>query len=517
MNYLIRRIVVGVCIALVMMCVHKFARADTWQGNGGSSSSVQGAADAACTSIYGFLGTVVANNFVVTDADNQRFYCIRPSDGRQLTDWLYIHRTATDPVCVSPQVLVGGVCTTPVAPDPNRDASDSCPAGQHHDGAYVMAVGGNGILNGCAAGPNPCIAGKYPVDISSGTVCIPEIKTCPTAQHRDSSNVCSPDPVPCPAGGVATSLDQCTKFVCPVGDTIEGPNYNTCTNPAVPAPVTNPSGGCPKGSINIGTAGDGTSMCKGTQTDTPLVNAGPPVTVNPPTSVTNPDGTNTTTNSTSQKNKDGSTTTTSTSCTPDAFGTPTCQTSSKTGAATDGSAGKADAGKGSGTGGGSGGAGTSPQDPPKDMCSEHPNLNVCQNSQVSAAGCMGNQSTTIAQGDAIQGAILKKISDDDCDRAVPSDSSKLYDKFVAGQDPLSTTLPSKANGDKIDLGSIQTLDQSSFLGNACFADKAFDYGGRQLVIPFSNVCPYLIPLRVAVMFAALMASYFMLSGAVLRS
>ena len=198
-----------------------------------------------------------------------------------------------------------------------------------------------------------------------------------------------------------------------------------------------------------------------------------------------------------------------------AGGDTTCTATQSTSNASDGTPGTSDGKSAPASGTSKGGTGTG--NDPSDLCALHPNLNVCQNSQVVGNGCSGGLSTIAYSGDAIDGAILKKVADDMCAKATASDGSKLYDQMNSGNDPLSGQIPTKSNGKSIDISNGHGLDQSTFLGSSCFADKSYSYGGRQLTIPFSNVCPYLLPLRAVVMFAALMGAYFMLSGAILRS
>lgn len=302
------------------------------------------------------------------------------------------------------------------------------------------------------------------------------------------------------------------------GDGTYSPDTPGPTSPVATVPTTDPlsqnqplqgqtpnsDNSCPPGTLNIGTDSSGTATCRGNGLgSSPTTQK---TDVLPPVTVSNSDGTTTTTNTSKTSNADGSTTTNTVTCTPSAGGTgSSCIASSNTSNNAAGAPGKSD---------GTGKGGSASAD---DVCTKHPELNICSNSQVVGKGCTGISSTIAYSGDAIQGAILKSIADDACAKATPSDASKLYDQMATGNDPLRATLPTKANGTTINISNGNGLDQSGFASSSCFADKSYSYAGQNLVIPFSNICPYLIPLRVAVMVAALMASYFMLSGAILRS
>lgn len=492
MNYLLKRILVGVCIAIVMMMVHKVSHAANY-GWKVSGTKLYPTPLAACQSVLASATVqyVTATNYNCMTADGTGSAGTAVSSG----------------TCDAPSVLNPSTGACAVPPDPNKDASDSCDVGSHHEGAYMGSGKGGGVAQGCVDGPNPCTLGTYQIVTASSKVCVPETASCPSGQFRASDKSCNPNPVSCPGGGVAATADQCSKFVCPAGDVIEGPNYNTCTNPKLPAPVTNPSGGCPKGSINIGTTGDGTPMCKGTQTDTPLLDTTPPVKTTPPVTTTNADGTKTTSTTMSSKNADGSTTTVTSSCTPDASGNTSCVSSTSTSSNTAGSPGKSD-----GTPSSGGGKST---DPPKEMCAAHPNLNVCQNSQVTASGCAGGQTTTAVTGDAIQGAILRQMASDYCLNTVTSPSKDLGNNIMAGADPLQVQIDAAKTGTTVDT-STQGLDSSGFLANSCLSDRTISVAGHSVAVSFSAVCNSIGPLRFAVLACAFIVAYLLVSKSVLQ-
>jgi len=123
-------------------------------------------------------------------------------------------------------------------------------------------------------------------------------------------------------------------------------------------------------------------------------------------------------------------------------------------------------------------------------------------------------------GDAIQCYVAQQAAQLNCRQQADTDalnkdaSTALAKSILAGNDPLGSTLPTIANGAHI---SMPSLDSSGFLGGgACFADKTFTLQGRSIVIPFSSVCQYLIAFRYVIMIVALLASFRMLAGTILR-
>lgn len=111
--------------------------------------------------------------------------------------------------------------------------------------------------------------------------------------------------------------------------------------------------------------------------------------------------------------------------------------------------------------------------------------------------------------------MLKQQRKEYCENTKETAFTELGKQLIAGTDPLSSTLPTKANGVTVDFAA--NLDQSGFLGGgSCFADKSVSLMGATVSLPFSSVCPYLLPLRYALMIAAMMAAFRMVSGSVLR-
>lgn len=156
--------------------------------------------------------------------------------------------------------------------------------------------------------------------------------------------------------------------------------------------------------------------------------------------------------------------------------------------------------------------GNKAEDPSKDFCKQNPTLTICKNSSVS-----GDCESLTIDGDAIQGAILRQQKKEYCDNLAQSAIKDLGLALIANADPMQTQFPTIDNATIVDLSNIGNLDSSGFLsGGSCFSDKSFAVAGITVKLPISILCDYLIPLRLAVMLLALMASYKMISGTVLR-
>lgn len=152
------------------------------------------------------------------------------------------------------------------------------------------------------------------------------------------------------------------------------------------------------------------------------------------------------------------------------------------------------------------------EDKTKSFCELNPQLTICRNSTVS-----GDCDTLAIDGDAIQGAILRQQKKEYCENNAASAIKDLGIAILANNDPMKSQFPSIDNASVVDLSNIGNLDSSGFLGGgSCFADKSFNISGIAVRIPISVVCDYLIPLRLAIMLLALMASYKMVAGTVLR-
>ena len=267
--------------------------------------------------------------------------------------------------------------------------------------------------------------------------------------------------------------------------------------PAGPPPEQNK---CPAGSVPSGLDRSGMTICMGNSpAGTPP--AVPKTTTTAPTvTTTAPDGKTTATSATTVTNTDGSKTVTTTTTVTAPDGVKSVTVASDT-TKPDGTKGVDDNTK---------------ADPKSDLCKQNPALAVCRNSQV-----VGTCKAIACEGDAIQCATLKQAAEmncraqDDVDVLKASPLTTLGGAVAAGTDPIKSTLPTVGNGANIAMPS--SLDGSGWLGGgACFADKTMVVQGRTILIPLSKSCEYLIVLRYVMMIVALLVSFKILSGAIIR-
>lgn len=289
---------------------------------------------------------------------------------------------------------------------------------------------------------------------------------------------------------------QFTGGLCSGGDApMDGSNLNepTTKNPA-------PDGKCPAGSVPGATTADGMTTCIGAKAPP---NAPPPTstTTKPPVTTTDSSGNTVKTQDVVNTNSDGSQTTTTTTTTTAPDGTTTTATHSSTGNNTSTPSGQ--------------GTVDNPSDK-TDLCKLHPELNICNNSQVSGACAL-----VTCTGDAIQCATLRAAASMDCRStadgaalaALPSTS--LGNSLLSGSDPMAAQISTAMAGTSVDL-SNPNLDSSGFLGGgACFPAKTLSVAGRTFVVSFTAVCNSIQPLRLAVMACASILSYLIVARSVL--
>lgn len=274
-----------------------------------------------------------------------------------------------------------------------------------------------------------------------------------------------------------------------------GPFPPPGVDPPEPAAKNTFDGQCPTGSMPGGVDPSGMTVCVGdgkkpTTTETE--------TKTPTKTVTDSAGNTVSTDVSTKTNSDGSTTTTTTTTTTKPDGTKTVDVKSDTGAATGGA------------------QGTKDSKDQADLCAKNPSLNICKNSQVT--GTCGQISCT---GDAIQCATLRAAAAMQCKQKQDDDDLKaspltaLGASTAAGNDPLSGTLPTKGNGGNVTMPS--SLDNSGWLGGgAAFNDVTFSIHGKSITVPLAKATGYLVGLRYALMIVALLVSFRMLSGVILR-
>lgn len=356
----------------------------------------------------------------------------------------------------------------------------------------------------CSDPPPLCTPGKqYTVEVLMGTVSAPEMKY-PTQLNGCRVYV----------GGVqecnsnkTTGALQCTLRVTEGGVAPTGGTNDSSVAPiADPKPQDVPphnpglGQGCPDGTVSLGIDSTGGSICggKGTSPAEPTKTEvkEPPVTTN------NADGSVTKTEVTTKTNSDGSTTTTTKTTNTGTDGKVTTTEKSVTGDKPS-----------TGTSTPEKGVDDSKEEDKSDLCKQHPELNICKNSEVIQGSCSNGTDSTSCTGDAIQCAILREQKRQFCELNKENPSATLGNQAIAGNDPIKSTLPTKENASAI---NMQALSQASFLGGgSCFADKSFSLQGLTVSLPFSKVCPYLEWLRYVVMLIAALVSLKIVSKPVL--
>jgi len=359
----------------------------------------------------------------------------------------------------------GNGCTSPAVFDQASGSCKSPPPTCTHDAGNQGGFGGtpynagNICFDSCTwtSNTNVCSNGVCGgIYVSTGTAC--------------SSNTpgITSEPGSCPKGTHNISTDP-TQLNC-TSDSPEPPtcwegSHNISTDPTIAICVADPK---PPSDPPPAKPADGTSTST--------------------TTVTNADGSTstTTTTTTTTTNADGTTTSTNESKVTKCDAAGTCTTETTTG------------------GGGA-----------SDYCKLHPELTSCTSSEVSG-DCAQGKAVVSCEGDAIQCAMYKKQMDTYCEAKAENDLSKLGNRVMLGgtDDPLADKLPSIANATQVALPGVES--QGFLGGGSGLQDKTFSVGGHSFVIPLSNLNQYLIVLRGVVMLAALLFSFRLLAGVILK-
>lgn len=256
---------------------------------------------------------------------------------------------------------------------------------------------------------------------------------------------------------------------------------------------------CPKGTVQGGIGPDGVPMCIGTGTNPPPPPPVPPVKTSPPVTTTNADGSTTTTTTSQQTNSDGSTSTTTSTVTTAPDGTKTTGGGTVVSATPTGAPGRTD----------------TPETDKNNFCKQNPMLAVCRDSSV--AGTCGEITCT---GDAIQCSTLRAAAAMECKGRTDEAELKASAAYVlgaaalAGNDPAAATLPTVKTGSIVDVAG---MSNEGWLGaGQAFSDVSFSIQGKTIVVPLNKWSGYLVGLRYALMVAAMLISFRMLSGVILR-
>lgn len=296
-------------------------------------------------------------------------------------------------------------------------------------------------------------------------------------------------------GGTCTS-DNTVPPSTAGGNLFPDPSDVTGSQSPPSVPNTSKDGSCPSGSVPIGQDPYGMTICQG-KTTPPPTSSGSTVT-GPATTVTNADGSTTTSQTTTVTNADGSTTTTVKQTTTAPDGTTTVKSNTSTGSTPTGGQGTKD----------------SPADQ-TDLCKQHPELNVCKNSQVT--GTCGQITCT---GDAIQCATLRAAAalqcqqDSDVKALASSSSTALGNSILSGADPMQSQIDSNKAGTTVDVSNPgSNMDSSGFLGGgACLADRTISVMGKTVNVKFSALCDKLSIIKPVILALAALVWIFIVAG-----
>ncbi|WP_211450856.1 virulence factor TspB C-terminal domain-related protein [Collimonas antrihumi] len=467
MIYFLKRILVSVCIALVLMLVHKVSHAVDYYWVHPSNNSAAHFPDAVSACID-------------YEKTNEAQF-----------GWVYDHivMDSTTAYCYAQQ---GG----PVAFRTSvRRVGASCPVGT----VYNSTTGS--CDNACPAGKSVSVTlygGKkdtptYPKVANSCQFNVTELGACRSYYVSGTSG---PQEWWCDYKGTynGTAAPAGTDPTSPGGSQIP----NVSTNPPYTASSPSGAGGsCPAGTQNVGTDSGGTPICSGTGTapQTPTQTT----TTSPTTTTNNADGSTTTTGSTTTGNSDGSQTTITTTCTTSASGTKTCSATGATTANGSGGAGKND----------------STDDKKNDFCAQHSNLDICINNQVS-----GTCQSISVSGDAILGALYKKEAMDVCAAQSDSDAQGMAtmpglratdtagaEADALAADPTHRSRDIDVNKQFSDAQQQAANDLPMMGGGAtCPAPMSITVFSKAISIPFDQLCGMAQAMRVFVILAAGMLS-----------
>ncbi len=385
-------------------------------------------------------------------------------------------------VCTNGGTLSGATCVGADPPPP------MCPPDKVGTYTWQITIGADGRVKG---GP-PIIGSDGQCEIK-----LTGVRYC--YQGTDGKSYCKYDTVTTGNIRAPSAPDVPPAVSNPPGDV--GNTAGSQQSPPLPG---QPGGGCPKGMVNAGLDSSGIPICMGTGYDRPSTTTPTTTTSSAPTTTNNSDGSTTTTQNTTTTNADGTKTTVTTTVIKMPDGSTSQTQSSSTTARPDGTTGVSTGGSGSSTDKGN-------------LCSENPNLTICQNSTVS--GTCGEISCT---GDAIQCATLRAAAALQCARQADEDGLKanasktLGDAILGGTDPAKTTIDTLIKGDTADM-SAPTLDQGGFVGGgSCLPDKTFFVMGHAVTVSFATVCSNIQPLRYIVMACAFILVYLMVARSVIN-
>lgn len=272
----------------------------------------------------------------------------------------------------------------------------------------------------------------------------------------------------------------------------------TNSPPIVPPPAPPGKNPCPEGTVQAGSAGDGTPICMGQGSNPKNPQTNPPK-VEAEKKETLPDGSTKVTKTTTTTNSDGSTTTQTDITVTKPDGSKETTQDRNTGNTSTGQPGKMD----------------TPEQDQNNLCKQNPNLSICRESSV--AGSCG-QITCV--GDAIQCATLRAAAAMQCKQKEDEDALKASPLASKGQAAIDGTdtsnLPSPGKATVLNIGNTMQSSQGWLGAGAAFDDVTFTVQGHQVTVPLSKWSGYLVSLRYVMMIIASLISFRILGTAILK-
>jgi hypothetical protein len=133
------------------------------------------------------------------------------------------------------------------------------------------------------------------------------------------------------------------------------------------------------------------------------------------------------------------------------------------------------------------------QEPQTDFCAKNPNDPQCSNKGSFSGACSAGFTCS---GDAVQCAIARELHSQNCKLNAISTESAIYDASKGKTGNQTTDLP----GNEAHTFGPASFDQTDALGGgSCISDLSIEVLGNTVTLPTSNVCPYLLWLRSALL------------------
>lgn len=133
------------------------------------------------------------------------------------------------------------------------------------------------------------------------------------------------------------------------------------------------------------------------------------------------------------------------------------------------------------------------QEPQTDFCAKNPTDPQCSKSGAFSGACA---SGFVCTGDAVQCALAREVHTQNCRINAVTPESGIYEASKGKSGNQTTELP----GNESHTFGPASFDQSDALGGgSCISDLTIEVLGNSVSLPVSNVCPYLLWLRSALL------------------